>query len=364
MRPRKFTAVAEQITKLIGQKRLGDGSALPSQNEIAAKFKVSRSCVQKALGVLCERGIVESRPGRGVFVRKTARARRRVRSLVYIVPEYLRTGEHPLDNYGLDILLGIESGARDRDAAFVLRRYARDELGDLPSAVSRLKADGIVANSSVPDDTLEALSRLGAPVVLAGRQSAVAGVGHAVPNYYDYFHQTATRLIGDGYRRVCLLFAQAHPSGPDMRAALERVRSERKKAEISIVDYSRGDPLYDFNTADDEAVPAAVAEVLRAGEAPQVFLCNTDWIAWRTIMALQEAGLRVPEDVGVIGCLGMDLSEQNTPTISTLALDAQEMGRQAVAMLARMVERGAQPRIERVPFAFVERESFSWKAKT
>ena len=55
-------------------------------------------------------------------------------------------------------------------------------------------------------------------------------------------------------------------------------------------------------------------------------------------MALEDRGLRVPEDVSVIAIDGLDVSAYSIPTLSTMVQPAEEMGRESVGILMRMLE--------------------------
>ena len=56
---------------------LSDGDMLPSMNELALLLDISKETVKKSYGILCDRGILEPRQGRGFFVRLRADARQR-----------------------------------------------------------------------------------------------------------------------------------------------------------------------------------------------------------------------------------------------------------------------------------------------
>ncbi|MDX6533960.1 MAG: hypothetical protein QOF68_1704 [Gaiellales bacterium] len=61
-------AVRDQLVRLISSGRLGVGTKLPAEHELARTFKVSRTVVREALGSLRGMGLVESHTGRGTFV--------------------------------------------------------------------------------------------------------------------------------------------------------------------------------------------------------------------------------------------------------------------------------------------------------
>jgi GntR family transcriptional regulator, transcriptional repressor for pyruvate dehydrogenase complex len=60
----------EHLEKLILDGSLGPGDRLPSENDIGEKFGVSRTVIRQAIHLLAAKGLVESRPGSGTYVRQ------------------------------------------------------------------------------------------------------------------------------------------------------------------------------------------------------------------------------------------------------------------------------------------------------
>ena len=68
-RVRTTDSVVDHIQQLILDNKLRDGDALPAERDLAARLSVSRNVLREAIGILAQRGLVESRAGRGTFVR-------------------------------------------------------------------------------------------------------------------------------------------------------------------------------------------------------------------------------------------------------------------------------------------------------
>ncbi len=65
-----YHEVANQLDKMIMQEHLKIGDRLPSEQELAQRFGVSRNVVREALKGLSERGLIERTPGKGAFIAK------------------------------------------------------------------------------------------------------------------------------------------------------------------------------------------------------------------------------------------------------------------------------------------------------
>lgn len=76
---------------------------------------------------------------------------------------------------------------------------------------------------------------------------------------------------------------------------------------------------------------------------PEAIFCVNDEVAAGCSRGLQELGLRIPDDVAIVGCDGMEETEYYTPSISTIALPAEEMCRLAWEMLERRMNEPDAP---------------------
>lgn len=72
---------------------------------------------------------------------------------------------------------------------------------------------------------------------------------------------------------------------------------------------------------------------------PTALFVTSDTMAVGAIRFLQDAGIRVPEDVEVIGFDNNELAEFNNPTLSTVAQPRYEMGRTAAELLIKKIDR-------------------------
>lgn len=74
----------------------------------------------------------------------------------------------------------------------------------------------------------------------------------------------------------------------------------------------------------------------RASEPPQAVFASGDYLAIGAIQALQEHGLRCPEDVVVVGTTGLDFAALTRPSITTIDQPMEALGRRAAEMLLQL----------------------------
>lgn len=100
-------------------------------------------------------------------------------------------------------------------------------------------------------------------------------------------------------------------------------------------------------------------EALRKGLFPTAFLMANDAIASGALRAFGESGIRVPEDLSVISFDNTEIASGSEPPLSSVDLDTDEIGRQAVNLLLERIRGRVTPVHLTIPSRLVVRKSFS-----
>jgi len=110
-----------------------------------------------------------------------------------------------------------------------------------------------------------------------------------------------------------------------------------------------------WETLNDMATTAAGLEAVFAkGERPTALLCMSDRVALSAIEWLQARGLRVPDDVSVIGYDGIPEGETSRPKLTTVSQPIVEIGRRAVEII---LDGADEVRRETLPVELIVRDS-------
>ncbi|MFJ9627317.1 LacI family DNA-binding transcriptional regulator [Streptomyces sp. NPDC091280] len=197
--------------------------------------------------------------------------------------------------------------------------------------------DGALVFSLHLDDPLPGLiQRAGVPTVFGGRPSWSEGNPVSGPTVYvDSDNRGGAReavrhLVGLGRTRI------AHITGAlDQTSAVDRLDGFR---DVMVDVDPRLIVESDFTPGGGER---AMRELLdRRPDVDAVFAAN-DLTAYGALKVLREKGLRVPEDVAVIGFDDMlPVAEQTEPPLTTVRQDIEEMGRLMARLLLRGLDRG------------------------
>jgi LacI family transcriptional regulator len=205
------------------------------------------------------------------------------------------------------------------------------------------KVDGLlVAEEVMPPGQLRALARRIPVVAIAGRVEETDLDVMAVDNAAG-IRELAGHLIGDhGHRRLGFLSGPA--DSPDARQRLAAFR----QAAADHPGCTLGPVLAgDFSEASGIAAAGAL---LAHRPLPDVMACANDQMAIGMLLALQQAGVRVPADVAVTGFDDVYASRLVAPALTTVGQPVRELGRRAAQRLRdRIEDRRLPPRAEVLP---------------
>jgi DNA-binding LacI/PurR family transcriptional regulator len=158
----------------------------------------------------------------------------------------------------------------------------------------------------------------------------------------------AQHLVGLGHRRICAI------SGP-LRWHDARLRHQSWLAALQAHGITLGGGVESDWTA--EGGFAAARELLGGGEFTALLVGN-DQMALGAIRALRDAGLRVPDDVSVVGFDDVPEAAYFHPPLTTVRQDFEALGQQSVEYLTSLIKTPQIPPHQRVLYPeFIVRES-------
>jgi DNA-binding LacI/PurR family transcriptional regulator len=221
------------------------------------------------------------------------------------------TFERTLHRQGRRLMLGVSGGIAKTAAAGYLRDFQAGMMDGIINADPFLEADLVV-------DTLRPR-----PVLTYNRAHP------SCPARINYVHQVETavkHLLNFGHRRIGFLHGPKWDSTPQIQIATYHTIMRRHDIEPP------AEWLADTNWDPDNAerlTPALLAAGCTA------IVCNNDWFAMRAIRVARRAGLRVPEDVSIIGADDLPIAMVSDPELTTLHFPYETMAEKHVdAMLA------------------------------
>jgi DNA-binding LacI/PurR family transcriptional regulator len=223
--------------------------------------------------------------------------------------------------------------------------------------------DGALAYSCRPGvDGVAWLRRRGLPLVLVDQQPEPEYTSINVDDRAAAA-LAARHVLDLGHRRVALLNTGRSVDEPDPGPHDYLTSQNRLTGWLDVLGPAGIDPVVlrsTTNTQEDAA--AIVRELLTTPDRPTAFLCFSDALAAGVIRAAEDVGLRVPQDLSVVGFDDNPLAARTRPPLTTVHQDAAEKGRLAAAELAAAVDRhraGQPPEVRHIvlPTELVVRDS-------
>ncbi|SDQ34675.1 LacI family DNA-binding transcriptional regulator [Quadrisphaera sp. DSM 44207] len=194
--------------------------------------------------------------------------------------------------------------------------------------------DGIVLNPvAMSAEELQARSRE-VPMVLVGEGARPAGVDHVGIDDHAAAAGAVDHLVRGGRRRIAFLGTQ--PPGP-LSTATWRQEGWAQALRAAGLDPAPELELPAAHYVPEEGRRAAAAAVA-AGTDLDALLCANDLLALGALRGLEECGLRVPDDVAVVGWDDVAFAAYLSPPLSSVRPDLRHIATSAVEMLTERVE--------------------------
>jgi LacI family transcriptional regulator len=168
-------------------------------------------------------------------------------------------------------------------------------------------------------------------------------------------------VLADGLPYVSLGRVLEAPAGPRVdhdhldvcRSVVDHLRSERYERIAMLSIREQVSYVIDLEAAFRTVVPdgaviaadalsvdagrAAAAEVLAGADPPDALFCANDVLAVGVLQAAQAAGVRVPEDLGVVGVEDSPLARHAEPPLTSISAHPEEAGRLLIATMDRVL---------------------------
>ncbi|MGU3438135.1 LacI family DNA-binding transcriptional regulator [Actinomycetes bacterium M1A6_2h] len=234
---------------------------------------------------------------------------------------------------------GVESAAADRDALVVL--CAPEAIGRPTEYYVRLlrsqSLDGLIylpGGDGMGLHLALALAEAG-PVVMVDERIRGFDVPSVLADSRGGAREIAEHVLSHGHRRIAIVGGPEALWTSEQRLAGYREALARYEIPPADIHYVQGDHR-------EESGSRAAAQLLSGpvSDRPTAFLCVNDLMALGVYRHCRAAGMRIPEDVSVVGFDGIAVADLVQPALTTVRQPAHEMGVRAATQLFDLVEQG------------------------
>ncbi|HEX2142830.1 MAG TPA: GntR family transcriptional regulator [Candidatus Limnocylindria bacterium] len=334
--------IALDLAAQIAEGRYLPGSRLPAENDLADSFSVSRGTLREALRALRADGVIEAVPGRGNFVNRGSPsrpdARRRVVGVVVpsvaqpYVSDLISVMEDELHRHGYALLVGSSGSTREQQAGRVHR-------------ILEEGASGLVVYPIDYEPDLPLFDNLvsgGFPLVLVDRHLVGLAVDAVLPDNAGGAYAGVAHLAQLGHRRIAFVSTDNLTT----TSVAERLQGYRQA-------------LLDHGLQPDEALVLAELPLTRRWprdlatgatghtplirrflerERPTGVFALHDYLAADVLEAAQQLGLRVPEQLAIVGFDDDPPASQLAVPLTVVRQPRERIGRLAASVVVDRIQ--------------------------
>ncbi|QPC81275.1 GntR family transcriptional regulator [Phototrophicus methaneseepsis] len=361
--------LTNQIRHLILSKRWPAGFRLPSETELQKRLRISRSTIRHALRTMEMEGLIERMPGRGTFVTQLRERSNSNRPIAFMVTDF----ERPMQR---QLLSGAEGIARAAGYPVFFCNSASNvaEERRLLEQIQHDDVMGVLLWPSVASCHSEYLAEMVEnhlpPITVMDRTFNNVVCDYVASDNYAGGYSAVQHLIELGHEHIGFLscrIMELLPIADRYRGYQDAMRD----AGLEPYDpWLFGEPdeeihfeaVLNAHSGSDLQVVGDIAELLKQHqqEATAIFAIN-DNVALLASKAANRIGLRIPDDLSVVGFDDIDIVSYLPTPLTTVAQDYFAIGQQAAKLLIERIEGcySGPPRVVLLPTQLRARASTS-----
>lgn len=275
-----------------------------------------------------------------------AMARQRTDKIAYLI---CKKGATILDEFYAGICEGIMRTENRSDYQLLIS--TADDWRLTPSNAQSKQVEGVILGGNAQPDMVSEFQSHNVAVVLVNNRMAGFDLPCVVADERDGIRQAVEHLIGKGHRRIAMIAGRFSPytSGERYNAFLEVMRDHGLAIDASGVKMCNPDV---------ECAAQAALELLQQPDRPTAILGANDVIAAGAIKAARRLGLRLPEDLAVIGVDDSTICSLLEPSLTSVHINCRRMGELCIEQLKALLDGKTDvPRVTVVPTELKIRQS-------
>ncbi len=307
---------------LNGEIRVGD--KLMSENEMIEYYHAGRVTVRAALSMLVSDGYIKKEHGRGSFCIAVTKKTKRLNIDVLVNLD---------DTYLLPFIVNGITSVLDRKDCNLLLHNAKnspEETDRFLREVSERGTNGIIfqhplieGNQPFSSPILKRLQNVGIPSVCICGRSLDSSVNLSINDRYGSYI-AAMHLLENGHQNILGLFpVENYGVNERLEGVLNAIQMTHKAQ---------------FHLLKVEGIQNSEKQFLNALEKHDctAVICYNDFYAVQIMHVLQTRGIRVPEEISIIGYDDSSLAGSALPPLTTVAHPKEQMGIDAANTLLKL----------------------------
>ncbi|GFP76041.1 GntR family transcriptional regulator [Clostridium fungisolvens] len=330
----KYMQIASFFKKEMEEGRIAYGDQLLTENEIVDKFSVSRHTVRQAFMELENNGYIKREQGKGTFCSYSEKNKSNEQKTIAVLTTYISNYIFP------SIISGIEEVLSS--AGYNLLLYnTNNEKQKEKECLEKIIENGVAGlivepTMSAAENTNLAyyreLEKRNIPyIMINSKYKELSGPFVGMDDVEGAYILTKY-LLQIGHKNIAGIFKNDDLQGLNREVGYLKALKEK---EITTNDHNIGR----YGTKEKEYFPQEFTNgLLRRKDRPTAIVCYNDQIAVQALQAIREEGLRVPEDIALVGYDDSYIATATEVKLTTIRHPKEDLGRKASRMLMDVIE--------------------------
>ncbi|MGA2503419.1 MAG: LacI family DNA-binding transcriptional regulator [Anaerolineales bacterium] len=230
------------------------------------------------------------------------------------------------------VLLGIEQAATAKGFQVLLKPLEPEDCDGYLHLVQENHVDGIILSGPRQNEAeIIRLHQSGLPVMLMG-QLPESNLPFVDIDAVDGSARAVRHLIEHGHRRIAMI----------TNASLEYTSAQQRRSgylkALAEAEIEPDDSLIQEGAYTPASGYIAMGKLLELSSRPTAVFVASDVVSLGAIRAIKKAGLRIPEDLAVVGFDDIPLADYYDPPLTTIRIPAYGLGRSVGERLMRLVQ--------------------------
>lgn len=333
----KYQRVKDSLKEAILSGKYPIDEKLPTETELMEQFKVSRYTIRRAVGDLETEHFIYRIQGGGMFVQDwhkdwTTENDSKMIGVItthiadYIFPRIIYGLDEVISDSGYSMLLGNTRNNHDRERKHLINM--------LNSKVAGLIIEP--TQSALPNPNMDLYQEI------KDDQIPVLFINAAYPQLDFPYVNTADAktekklveyLLGMGHESILGIFQVDDIQGVNRMNGFVQAYQEHP-------DISYKSNLIMYQSGDDfERITSRVASYIDSTDRPTAIACYNDQLAIPVMSYVKSRGLRVPQDISIVGFDNYQMSQYMSPGLTTLNHVKDVMGEDAGRMMLQLLNK-------------------------
>lgn len=235
------------------------------------------------------------------------------------------------------VISGIEDVAYTAGYNVILAQsnesYQR-EITDM-KALFNSRVDGMllsISRETTNFDHIESIISKGVPIVFYDRMYNSPNSSKVIVDDYAGAKEAVNHLIEQGCKKI------AHINGsPNLIISIDRFRGYTEALQENKLEVNQ-ELIVNCQSGTFEEGKRAANKLLSQKNIPDAIFAGNDPMAMGAMMAIKEKGLKIPQDVAIVGFSNWFFGELMDPSLTTVDQPGFEMGQEAARLLIRQIE--------------------------